>query len=64
MMQHAINLEEENGLGIGYSDYEIMHFSCRVEIKFLKYGRLHLMALKQEEDRYEEVWEDGGLMFG
>ena len=63
-MQHAINLEEENGPDIGYSDYKIRRFPYRVEIKFFKYGGLHPMALGQEEDRHEEVWEDGGFMFG
>ena len=57
MMQHAINLEEENGPDI---EYKIRRFLSWVEIKFLKYGRLHLMPLGQEEDRYEEVEEDGG----
>ena len=56
-MQHAINLEEENGPDI---EYKIRRFLRWVEIKFLKYGRLHLMPLGQEEDRYEEVEEDGG----
>ena len=57
MMQHAINLEEENGPDI---EYKIRRFLSWVEIKFLKYGRLHLMPLGQEEDRYEEVEEDWG----
>ena len=40
VMQHAINLEEETGPDIGYREYKIRHFPCRVEIKFLKYGGL------------------------
>ena len=51
VMQHAIKLEEENGPDIGY---KIRRFP----------SRLHPMTLGKEEDRYEEVWEDGWLMFG
>ena len=60
MTQNAINLEEENGPDIEYSEYKIRHFPRRVEIKFLKYGELHPMDLGQEGDRDEEVGEDGG----
>ena len=66
VMQHGINLEEENGSDIGYSEYKIWRFPCRVEVKLLKYGGLHPMSLGRKEDRYEEVLEKGGgrLMFG
>ena len=46
VMQHGINLEEENGSDIGYSEYKIWRFPCRVEVKLLKYGGLHPMSLK------------------
>ena len=62
--QNAINLGEENGPDIEYSEYKIRRLLRRVEIKFLKYGGLHPMDLGQEGDRDEEVWEDGGLIFG
>ena len=60
VMQQAINLEEEKGPNIGYSDYKIRRFPYRLEIKFSMYSGLHPMALGHEEDRHEEVWEDGG----
>ena len=58
VMQHTINLSEEKGPDIGYSEFKVRHFPCRVEVTFLKYGGLHPMSLGQEEDRYEEVWEE------
>ena len=64
VMQCAVNLEEEKEPDHRYCDYKIRCFPRRVETKFLKYGRLHPMSLGQEEDRYEEVWGDGGLIFG
>ena len=64
VMQRAVNLEEEKERDNRYCDYKIRCFPRRVEAKFLKYGRLHPMSLGQEEDRYEEVWGDGGLIFG
>ena len=56
MMQQAINLDEERGSHIGYSDYKIRRFPYRLEVKFYKYSALHPIAAG-----HEEVWE-GGLV--
>ena len=48
VMEHAINLNEEKGPYIRYSQYKIRRFPCQVEVKFLKYGGLHPMSLGQE----------------
>ena len=55
-MQQAINLDEEKGSDIGYSDYKIRRFTYRLEVKFYKYSAPHPLAAGHEEDRYEEVW--------
>ena len=62
-MQQAINLDEENGPDIGYSDYKIWHFRYRLKIKFFKYNALHSMVLGHEEDRHQGIWE-GDLRIG
>ena len=62
-MQQAVNLDEENGPDIGYSDYKIGHFQYRLKINFFKYSALHSMALGHEEDRHEDAWE-GELRIG
>ena len=44
-MQQAINLEEEKGPDIGYSDHKIRPFPYRLEITLCKYNGLHPMVL-------------------
>ena len=45
VMQQAINLEEEKGPDIGYSDHKIRPFPYRLEITLCKYNGLHPMVL-------------------
>ena len=61
VIQQAINLEEEHGADIGYSDYKIRRSRCRVDVKFMKYNGLHPIAAGHEDHRYEEV---EGFIFG
>ena len=63
VMQQAINLQEEKGPDIGYSNCKIRHFPYWLEVKFYKYSALHPMAAGHEEDCYEEG-EGKGLVFG
>ena len=55
VIQQAINLEKEHGPDIGYSEYKIRRSRYRVDVKFMKYSGLHLIAAGHEDHWYEEV---------
>ena len=38
VMQQAVNLEEEHGPDIGFSEYKIRCFRYRVDVNFMKYS--------------------------
>ena len=62
VMQQAINLEEEKGPDIGYSDHKIRPFPYRLEITLCKYNGLHPMVLGMRS--YGKMGGGGRVMFG
>ena len=55
VMQQTINLEEEHGPDIGFSEYKIRRSRYRVDVKFMKYSGLPSIAAGHKDHQHEEV---------
>ena len=55
VMQQTVNLEEEHGPDIGFSEYKIRRSRYRVDVKFMKYSGLPSIAAGHEDHQHEEV---------